>query len=653
MFKKFLMFLFGLSRPTKRLVQVVADTLLIIAAFVLAMLLRLDSFAFASDPSAWAILIAVVPVTIISFIKLGLYRAVVRFVSTKALRVIAISALVSGITMLVVSQVLGWPIPRSVPIIYLAVLSLAVGGTRYGMRLLHLNLRRDGRKPVAIYGAGESGRQLLNALAQSLEYKPVLFIDDSKSLENVEVAGLTVLPFWQASKLLEDLEIGAILLAMPSVPVSVRRNIAEQLARLAVEVKTLPGMADLIEGKAKISELRDVSIEELLGRDPVPPKPELMEKNIRDKVVLVTGAGGSIGSELCRQIVRQGPKKLVLLEISEFALYTIHQELTELCLQNGCGGAEIIPTICSVQNTGRVAAILNAFSVETIYHAAAYKHVPLVEQNVVEGIRNNVFGTLNMAKASIDAGVNSFILISTDKAVRPTNFMGASKRLAELVCQAFAQSQSRTLFSMVRFGNVLGSSGSVIPRFKKQILEGGPITVTHKDINRFFMTIPEAAQLVIQAGSMAEGGDVFVLDMGEPVKILDLAQKMVRLHGLVPYFEGDSDSGDVRIEITGLRPGEKLYEELLIGNSPQETEHSRIMRAQEISLDYDALAAHLNDLLEATHDRDIVKIRQIIKSARTGFSPIDEISDLVWSSVARSNSIPKSNPNLRVIDSAM
>jgi len=646
-----LKFLFALSRPLKRSIQATTDTAIIVIAFALAMALRLDSFTFAENPNTWAVLLAVIPVTLLAFVKLGHYRAVIRFVSTKAIRVIAVGSVISALTMLLSSQVFGLPIPRSVPIIYFAMLLIFTGGIRYGMRMLHVSMRKDGRKAVAIYGAGESGRQLLNALAQSLEYKPVLFIDDNPRLENVDVAGLTVLPFARTRELLEDLDIKAILLAMPSVSKSVRRNITEQLERLPVEVKTLPGMSDLIEGKATLSELRDVSIEELLGRDPVTPKPELMSKNIEGKAVLVTGAGGSIGSELCRQIVQQRPSKLILLDLSEFALYSIHQELEEV-LSKANNGISLIPIICSVLNENRISDVLESFKVDTIYHAAAYKHVPLVEMNVAEGVHNNVFGTLTLARAAIKADVEAFILISTDKAVRPTNFMGASKRLAELVCQAYADSQSGTKFSMVRFGNVLGSSGSVIPRFKKQIGAGGPITVTHREINRFFMTIPEAAQLVIQAGSMAKGGDVFVLDMGDPIKIIDLAQKMVRLHGLDPYLETDGDTtGDILIQVTGLRPGEKLFEELLIGNSPQKTEHERIMRAHETRLTLDELSILLDELFLAISEQDIARLKSLVISAPAGFQPGDGLNDLIWSANLVQNSPQAKQPELRIVGS--
>ncbi len=616
-----------LSRPTKRLIQVVVDTALITACFWLAMAARLDTFFF--EPSAWLVLLPVIPVSILAFIRLGLYRAVVRYFSTHALKVVSITVLLSALTMNATAYLADLPIPRSVPFIYLALLFLAVGGTRFAFRQAYQRNRADGRKPVAIYGAGESGRQLLNALNQSPEYRAAIFIDDNIALQGRVVLGLSVLPYEAAVAKFAKLGIGTVLLAMPSSSRQERKKIIEKLSGLTVEVKTLPGMSDLIDGTAEISELRSISIEELLGRDPVPPVEHLMQSNIRDKVVLVTGAGGSIGSELCRQIVSQGPKKLVLLDVSEFALYSIHDELSQLVTDQNLN-VDLIPIISSVQNEGRVATVLGSFKIQTIYHAAAYKHVPLVEQNVVEGIRNNVFGTKTLADAAVAYGVENFILISTDKAVRPTNFMGASKRLAELVCQAAAATQSRTRFSMVRFGNVLGSSGSVIPRFTKQIEAGGPITVTHSDINRFFMTIPEAAALVIQAGSMAKGGDVFVLDMGQPVKIIDMAFKMARLHGLTPYIEGDGMDGDIEVRITGLRPGEKLYEELLIGNNPAGTEHPRIMTAHEQQLSQRELDSVLDQLMVACKTFNIERLRSIIQAAPTDFEPSSEIVDLMW-----------------------
>ena len=624
MISKFVNRLFAFSYFVKRSIQLAADTVLIIVSYAMAMSLRFDSFAFASNLNSWLVLLTVLPVTLAAFIHLGLYRAVIRYITAKALKSITIGVAISAVTMFVVSQAFTLPVPRSVPFIYFSLLLLFAGGVRFILRGINQSLMKDRRRPVAIYGAGDAGRQLLNSLDRAYEYRPVLFIDDDPKLNSREIGGLTVHSFEKATKLLESSEIKVILLAMPSVPRSVRKNIVGQLENYPVQVKTLPGMADLIEGKAQISELRNVSIEELLGREPVPPKPGLMSKNIKDKVVLVTGAGGSIGSELCRQIVTQGPQKLLLLDSSEFALYSIHIELQEFIREKELN-IELVPIMTSVRNNVQINSSLSDHKVQTIYHAAAYKHVPLVEMNIPEGLSNNFFGTWDMANAAVKANVESFILISTDKAVRPTNFMGASKRLAELVCQAFAQEKHNTIFSMVRFGNVLGSSGSVIPRFREQIKAGGPITVTHKEINRYFMTIPEAAQLVIQAGSMAKGGEVFVLDMGKPVKIIDLAQKMARLHGLSPFIEGEQtdSSGDIAIQVTGLRPGEKLYEELLIGETSEETDHPRIQTAKEISLSMSQMKKLRGELEKAIKGLHFDKLVELIKSAPTGFSPVD------------------------------
>ncbi len=623
--------IFALKRRSKRLIQVLTDTFLITLCFFLAMWLRLDSLSFTLTIEPWLNLISTIPITIITFVKLGLYRAVVRYISSKALVAIGIGTLISANVMFIVSQVFSLQVPRSVPFIYFAILFLTVSGIRLALRQVYLSHRKIGYKPVAIYGAGEAGRQLLNALEQSVEYKPVLFIDDNSRLDGVQIGGLNVIPFEKASPKIGDLKLKAILLAMPSVPVSVRKNIIDQLEKLPIEVKTLPGMSELIEGQPKLKDLREVSIEDLLGRDTVPPMPELMGKNIYNKTVLITGAGGSIGSELCLQVIYQLPQRLLILDISEYSLYKIHQELERISI-----GLEhdldLIPIVCSVQNKTAILRILDTFNVQTIYHAAAYKHVPLVELNVVEGIRNNVFGTNSLATAAIESKVESFILISTDKAVRPSNFMGASKRLAELICQTLSEENPSTCFSIVRFGNVLGSSGSVIPRFRKQISDGGPITVTHREVKRYFMTITEAAELVIQAGSMAKGGDLFVLDMGEPIKIIELAQKMARLHGLNPVInEGlKLNKGDISITITGLRPGEKLYEELLIGKEQIGTQHPRIMAANEESLSGSQLEKTLNELENAVKCHDIKRISEVILKAPTGFKPTGKSVDHVW-----------------------
>ena len=645
--------LLGLERPAKRLIQAFCDGALIIACFVAAMFLRLESTAFMAEPRLWLAILPVVPVTIVVFARLGLYRAVLRYISLHAMVTILAGVAISAITLWLSKLAWGAPVPRSVPGIYAVLLLLTSGSLRFFMRALFRNAGRQEKKNVIIYGAGEAGRQLAHALQQGREYMPVAFIDDDPEMMRSIVAGRQVYSRRHAAQLIDRHKVEAILLAIPSVTRARRRQIVLALEPLGVKVKTLPGMADIVSGKTSFSELRAVSPEDLLGRDPVPPIADLLGRNIRDKIVLVSGAGGSIGSELCRQIIQQKPSALVLLEVSEFALYSVHKELVELVARSG-ETLRIEPILGSVQNPGRVRAILRNFGVQTVYHAAAYKHVVLVEENVVEGVRNNVFGTKVLAEAAAELGVENFIMISTDKAVRPTNIMGASKRMAELVCQALAKQPSRTTFSMVRFGNVLGSSGSVIPRFREQIAQGGPVTVTHRDITRFFMTIPEAAQLVIQAGAMARGGDVFVLDMGEPVKIIDLAMSMVRLHGLRPFVvneagQAESEMGDIPIRIVGLNKGEKLYEELLIGEDPKGTEHPRIMTATEVSLEMADLNAFLTRLLQACHAFDIAAIQQILLEAPLAYRPTSaEIHDLMWRA-GHADPSRKPRPDLRAI----
>ncbi len=625
--------LLGLKRTQKRTIQLIADSVILLFSYCVAMLLRLEGFGFVADPYGWLAILVTLPISLLIFVRLGFYRAVIRYISMRAVRTIIIGVLASAVILFVVSQIFSLPIPRSVPAIYALVALCLIGGTRMMMRRLFRMSSGSRRIPVIIYGAGDSGRQLLSSLDQGPEYRVVGLVDDAVELQGADIGGMRVHTPEAIPDLVERNGVETILLAVPSATRCERAAIVARLEMLPVKVQTIPGMADIVSGKAKVNELRDVAIEDLLGRDPVPAMQALMASNIRGKVVMVTGAGGSIGSELCRQIMLQTPRKLLLWELSELALYTLDMELRETAEAEGLD-VHIVPLIGSVQNPGRMSAALERFSVQTIYHAAAYKHVPLVEHNVVEGLRNNVFGTKTVSDAAIDAGVEAFILVSTDKAVRPTNIMGASKRLAELVCQAASERQSGTTFSMVRFGNVLGSSGSVIPRFRKQIERGGPVTVTHPEITRYFMTIPEAAQLVIQAGAMATGGDVFVLDMGKPIRIADLADRIVRLTGLTPYHvhEGEDDgaTGDIAITFTGLRPGEKLYEELLIGAAATPTQHSRIMTAKEATLAPAALDALLVRLLAACQSYDIAALRQMIVEAPTGYQPDAKIVDLLW-----------------------
>jgi FlaA1/EpsC-like NDP-sugar epimerase len=488
------------------------------------------------------------------------------------------------------------------------------------------------KESVIIYGAGSSGRQLSQSLVHGNEYRTVAFIDDNISMQKSTVKGITVYNRASIEKLIQKFQVKRILLAMPRNSKNRIANILNKLENLPVEILSIPSSADLVSGKAKIDELHEVSISDLLGRNSVKPNQDLLEANITNKVVMITGAGGSIGSELCRQILQQRPTKIILMELSEYALYKINGELRTLANKLDYD-LPIIPLLGSVQHKNRLLTVMRTFGVQTIYHAAAYKHVPVVEHNVIEGVRNNVFGTLFVAEAAIEAQVETFVLISTDKAVRPTNVMGTTKRMAELVLQALAdktaKANGKTRFCMVRFGNVLGSSGSVVPLFREQIKTGGPVTVTHPEIIRYFMTIPEASQLVIQAGAMGKGGDVFVLDMGDPVKIADLAAKMIHLTGLTVKDKLNPD-GDIAIDFTGLRQGEKLYEELLIGDDITQTDHRRIMSAHETWLPWSELDKILIKLDEACHLFDHQGIRSLLLQAPTGFVPKDGICDLVW-----------------------
>ncbi|NGM44559.1 polysaccharide biosynthesis protein [Rhodobacter sp. SGA-6-6] len=630
--------LIGLRRGHKRLIQLLTDTTLIILSLILAMALRLDGLAFLGRTGIWRelleVLVILIPVSLLIFVRLGFYRAVVRYISSRAARTILLGVLLSALTLALTRWLTDAAIPRSVPAIYALIAFILIGGLRFLMRGVLAGAQARRRSRVIIYGAGVSGRQLQLSLNSGPEYLPVAFVDDDPALQGRMIGGCLVHTPEALPQLIDTLNAKSLLLAMPSLPRSERAALLRRLDHLPIHIQTIPGMADLVSGKTQINEITDVPIEDLLGRDPVPPRQDLMSRDLHDRVVMVTGAGGSIGSELCRQILAHRPRRLVLLEISEYNLYAVDQELQALNSRLS-PPIEIVPLIGSVQDRGRVISALRDHEVKTIYHAAAYKHVPLVEGNVVEGIRNNVFGTRTLAEAAIEAGVSAFILISTDKAVRPTNIMGASKRLAELVCQALAARQQGTRFSMVRFGNVLGSSGSVIPIFRKQIAAGGPITVTDPEITRYFMTIPEAAQLVIQAGAMARGGDVFVLDMGEPIQIAELAARMARLSGLNPVIieQHNEDAlrtrtinpNDIEIRFTGLRPGEKLYEELLIDDTALPTEHPRIMTATEIALTPDILDNLLERLMYHCLHYDIDGIRQILIEAQTGYSPRDTL----------------------------
>ena len=614
----------------KKLIVVTGDLLLIPVSLWLAISMRIGRPFEDVEPAA-LLFAGLVTFTIPVFAKLGLYRAVMRYVGMKAAEQIGLGVIFSaGILLAMMLMQAEQTIPRSSFLIYGFVAFVLIGGSRFlGRRLLGTGVDHAGTA-VAIYGAGSSGNQLVALLRKAREYRAVAFLDDSPALQGRDVDGLPVLDpaAEDLQERLEKLGVARIFLSIPSASRGQRRRIIERLEQRPFHVLTVPGIEDIVSGAARLDELREVSIDDLLGRDSVSPRPELLDRCVRGKTVLVTGAGGSIGAELCRQIQDLGPRRLLLLELSEYALYAIDQELGARCRAMGCE-VNVVPLLGSAADADLVAEIFDSFAVDTVYHAAAYKHVPLVEHNPVAGLWNNVWGTMCLARRAAGAGTAHFVLVSTDKAVRPTNTMGASKRLAELVLQALQKEHSGTTFSMVRFGNVLGSSGSVVPLFRRQIAAGGPVTVTHPEITRFFMTIPEAVQLIIQAGAMARGGDVFVLDMGEPVRILDLARRMIRLSGRDVRDE-DNPDGDIEIRFSGLRPGEKLYEELLIGEGVMGTEHPRIMRAEEDHLSWGELETALGRLQADMKARDLEAVRGRLGELVSGYQAHPQIEDFTW-----------------------
>jgi len=605
----------------------VVDSAVLILVLLLSFSVRLGHWYWPESDLIWTILgspIIAVPI----FIWFGLYKEIIRYIGLNMLWVVAqaisLYALVWGIVGLM-AAVEG--MPRSVVFINWLFAFVFICGLRVASRwfLSRANTNNNLKsKNVVIYGAGSAGRQLSIALAQSSEYKPVAFVDDESDIQKHSIDGIEIISPVNLESLINRKSVTEVLLAIPSISNSRRKQIINFLQSYPVLVRSLPSVSDLVQGKVKIADLQEVSIKDLLGRDSVVANKELLSLNIESKVVMVTGAGGSIGSELCRQIFILKPRILILYELSEFALYTIERELLNLDSPR----IKVLPLLGSVNNKSRLTRVFKKFGVQTIYHAAAYKHVPMVEFNNSEGINNNIFGTLNCAQAAIDTDVDTFVLISTDKAVRPTNTMGATKRFAEMILQALSIKQSKTKFSMVRFGNVLGSSGSVIPLFRKQIKNGGPLTVTDPKIVRYFMTIPEAVELVIQAGAMGSGGDIFVLDMGEPIRILDLAKKMINLSGLDVRDDTNPD-GDIEIKYTGLRPGEKLYEELLIGGNTSKTDNPMIMCVQEEMLYWNELKVVLDNLEEATINFRPDKIRELLLQAVPEFKPQSDIVDIL------------------------
>lgn len=621
----------GLPRVAKRLIAVSLDVGLCVLTLWLALYLQLGEFVPLSGASLWAAAASVV-LALPIFIVSGLYRAIFRYSGWPALLAVARAVSIYAALYFALFAAMGFAgVPHTVFMIQPLLLLLLVGGSRLLVRLwlgeeYRQVLRSMGRPRVLIYGAGTAGRQLVQAMLHSTQMQVVGFLDDDDRLHGHVLNGQPIYAPEDLPALVEAKGIGEVLLAMPRIGRKRRNKILAQVGQAKVAVRTLPNLTELAQGKVGVAELRELDIDDLLGREPVVPNHILLGKNIQGKVVLVTGAGGSIGSELCRQILALEPARLLLIEQSEFALYAIHQELEERLSSRKIA---LVPLLASVQDTERMHEIMSTWRPHTVYHAAAYKHVPMVEHNPAEGIKNNVFGTLHTAQAAAASGVADFVLISTDKAVRPTNIMGASKRLAEKVLQALADTNLSTRFSMVRFGNVLGSSGSVVPRFRQQIRAGGPLTLTHADITRYFMTIPEAAQLVIQAGAMARGGDVFVLDMGEPVKVIDLARRMIELSGLTVRDEQNPD-GDIAVEITGLRPGEKLYEELLIGNNPSPTSHARIMKAHEEHLPWSELQDRLAALEVALGDSNVSTLRAMMQALVQDYAPGSGIVDWVY-----------------------
>ena len=634
-----------LPRPFKRVLALSIDAFFCVLTLWISLSLRLEEPVRLQGIYLLPLFVSIGTALPI-FIVTGMYRMIFRFSGRQALIAMTKAISLYGFLYMLIFTIIGVTgVPRSVGVFQPLLMLVAVGGSRAVIRywlggLYHHVLKQHNAEGVLIYGAGSSGRQLVGAMRSTAEKRVLGFLDDDKRLHRNYVDGLQVYNPSELGTLISELNVSEVLLALPSTDRSRRNEILQGLLQYPLHVRTLPTMADLVSGRVTLADLHELDIEDLLGRDPVPPDNRLLNRNTHGKVVLVTGAGGSIGSELCRQILKCDPSGLLLVERNEFALYTIHQELLKSADELG-SEVELIPLLASVWDESRMQEIMLTWRPDTVYHAAAYKHVPLVEHNPAEGLRNNVWGTLVCAEIAARCGVQSFVLISTDKAVRPTNIMGASKRLAEMVLQSlsdldFAEPSNAeneeagvTCYSMVRFGNVLGSSGSVVPLFREQIKKGGPITLTHADINRYFMTIPEAAQLVIQAGAMATGGDVFVLDMGKPVRIYDLARRMVELSGLRVRDESNPN-GDIEILITGLRPGEKLYEELLIGDDPKPTSHPRIMKAHETILPWSELASRLDELKSALNQNNVNEIRAQLQQLVNGYQPTDDVVDWVY-----------------------
>ena len=619
--------LLTLDRFYKQIITLSFDVVILIFSLWLAFFLQSDDFISKHIITNWWLIIVVPIIAIPLFVKTGLYRSVLQYAGVK---VITTSFQSITITCIVVTFIhyygrgyfleINHTLPRSIIIMFWFVSNTFIITSRFLLKgmIYSWDTSVNKRKQTLIYGAGNAGIQLVESLTKSMDYAPVAFIDDNKKKQGTIINYIQIFPFENLEKVIKKFDVKLILLAIPSASASKRVEILKKLSKFPLEVKVLPSVDNIVNGEVTIDSIKHVQVEDILGRDAVVPKESLLKKNIKGKNILITGAGGSIGSELCRQILNLEPKKIVLFENSEFNLYSIHQELSQNRKRS-----EIIPKLATVTNSHQINKVISENQINTIFHAAAYKHVPMVEMNISEGVYNNVVGTYNVAKSAIENKVENMLLISTDKAVRPTNVMGASKRFSELILQAFSDENSSTCFSMVRFGNVLDSTGSVVPLFREQIKKGGPVTVTHRNITRYFMSIPEAVQLVLQAGAMAKGGDVFVLDMGDPIKILDLAYRMIHLSGLKP-IDTENPSGDIKIKFTGLRPGEKLYEELLIGDDVIQSEHPRIMQAREEKLTLDIIEKNVLEISNFRENQDDLAIKHILLKNVNGYHSQEE-----------------------------
>jgi len=611
----------------KQVLMLFVDTFLLLCAFLFALWSRLGVVWIPPDPVDRLSFIVPIIATLFFFVRLGLYRSIIRYMGQQAIYAVLQGVTISALMLAISAFLTGGFMPRSAPVIYWCFAYVFIGGSRLLIRAYYQKGVQIHKERVAIYGAGTSGLQVYNALLHGIEYKPIFFVDDNVAKQGRLIDGLHVYHPDQLRSLMNRFRATRVLLAMPSIPLYRRKEIMHQLEKQEIEVQMVPGVEDLLSGALNQGDDVTRVYENVLGRDPVQPDLTLLNRCIENKVVMVTGAGGSIGGELCRQILRSHPKKLILIEASEYALYNIEKELMAEEVYEGLQDIEIVSLIANVQDKALVSRIMATYYVQTIYHAAAYKHLPMVERNVVEGVRNNIFGTLSVAEAAVKNDVETFVLVSTDKAVRPSSIMGATKRCAEMICQSFNY-HFPTRFCMVRFGNVLGSSGSVIPLFLEQINSGGPVTVTHPDVTRYFMTLRESAQLVLQAGSMGRGGDIFVLNMGEPIKIIDIARRMIQLMGYEPKEK--EGKGDIEIKITGMRSGEKLHEELLMGDNVTGTNHPMILRAEEPGVEFVNLQSYLGKLSESCDKADCQAIRHLLQEFVSDYKPENELDDVIW-----------------------